>query len=98
MTGEYADSFIDVKGNSFIIDGNRGTVGFNGSVPAQKNAFQVHVNATGFGNGNTFTANSVSGKLSGYIVDIQRTSAGNTVKCDNMAVDGALGVANIACY
>jgi hypothetical protein len=86
MTGEYADSFIDVKGNGYTISSNVGTVGYVNSVAAQKNGFQVHViSSTPSGNGNIFKANEVIGNLSGYIVDIQSTAQNNVVSCDHKA-------------
>jgi hypothetical protein len=97
MTGEYADSFVDVKGNNYLIDSNTGTVGFSATGAYQLDAFQVHVVTTGNGNGNTFSANTVSGALTGYVVWVQSTATGNVVTCDNTALDGAAGITQGAC-
>ena len=83
----YADSWVDVKGDSTLVQGNSGT-------GALLDAFQVHSPVTGWGGDNLFADNSVAG-MPGYEVRVESTERGNTVAC---GITGAgLGTTNIPC-
>lgn len=88
MTGAYADSFMDVKGNNNIIIGNSGVVGNCGGEPCQVNGFQTHVVLEGWGTKNYFDGNFVSGNLEGPVVSLQKVLL-NVVTCNNKADNGA---------
>ncbi len=85
-----ADSWIDVKGNSNKISGNKGK-------NPLKDAFQTHVLVEGWGNDNVFEKNVVTLKSGssgvGFLID--KKSSGNVVKCNNTVSGG--DVANVAC-
>ena len=96
MTGEYADSFVDVKGDNYIIKSNTGTIGLNSQkVSYQLDAYQQHVVLTGYGNNNTFQSNTVTGAISGYVVYLMSSGTGNIVTCDNVALTKAKGITNV---
>lgn len=83
-----ADSWIDVKGNGYRIEGNSGS-------GTRLDAIQVHSVLAGWGTGNVVTGNSVQGGIPGYEVWVQSASLGNTVSCKP---SGAVrGLSNIAC-
>jgi len=84
----YADSWVDVKGNGYTVTGNSGS-------GARTDAFQVHVASVGWGSGNVFRGNGTVSGVPGYEVNVQSTAAGTTVAC---AASGAgRGLSNIAC-
>ncbi|NHC45009.1 right-handed parallel beta-helix repeat-containing protein [Motilibacter aurantiacus] len=87
-----ADSWVDVKGNGWLVEGNtgRGTL---------LDAFQTHVVASGWGQGNTFTRNVVEGGVPGVVVGIypKPSTHGNIVRCDNVPASAAQPVSNIGC-
>jgi hypothetical protein len=84
-----ADSWMDVKGNNYVISGNHG-------VHSLTDGFQVHVKLPGWGQGNVFTGNRADVDSRGYGFDlVGRTTS--EVRCDNVVTNGGLGVANIAC-
>ncbi|BEP13646.1 hypothetical protein acdb102_19570 [Acidothermaceae bacterium B102] len=78
-----ADSWVDVKGNNWLITGNHGANPTNN--PRFNDGFQTHVQVAGDGAGNRFTANrSDMGSASGYAINVQQPdSTGNVVTCDN---------------
>ncbi|TQN37929.1 parallel beta helix pectate lyase-like protein [Blastococcus colisei] len=86
-----ADSWVDVKGNDWLIEGNRGT-------NSPTDGYQVHDVADGWGRGNVFTGNQASG-----ITELAINAAGNrdlrestTVACDNSG-DGGTALSNVPC-
>ncbi|WP_396645211.1 right-handed parallel beta-helix repeat-containing protein [Microbacterium sp.] len=84
----YGDSWVDVKGNGYQLTGNRGS----GTL---LDAFQVHVALSGWGQGNVFRGNSVTGGVPGYEVSVQSGATGTVVAC---APSGAAkGLTNITC-
>ncbi|HQV86085.1 MAG TPA: hypothetical protein PLO70_15245 [Chitinophagaceae bacterium] len=91
------DSWIDVKGNNYLIEEN---TGYNPGGSIFKDGYQVHVAYAGWGNYNVFKNNECSVNAAGYGFNIQLsgsngTSTGNKVYTDN-TVSGALsGTANI---
>ncbi|MCU1632316.1 MAG: hypothetical protein JWM61_968 [Micrococcaceae bacterium] len=84
----YADSWVDVKGNGYRIEGNSG-------LGTKLDAFQVHSALAGWGTGNTFTGNTVQGGVPGYEVWVQSASLATTIACK--ASGAARGLSNIAC-
>ncbi|MBL8159505.1 right-handed parallel beta-helix repeat-containing protein [Candidatus Saccharibacteria bacterium] len=91
MGGPYADSWIDMKGNGWTIEGNKGK-------NAKADAFQVHANSIEgeWGHDNIFTGNIIESGVPGYGFNIGSAS-GNTVKCDNQAPGAAKGLSDIEC-
>jgi hypothetical protein len=93
LAGE-ADSWIDVKGNGWLIQGNRGT-------DAGRTGFEVNEQAKGWGTGNTFDANAADVRADGYGYELRRPTdrraAGNRVLCTNTATAAAAGLTNTTC-
>jgi parallel beta helix pectate lyase-like protein len=87
-----ADSWIDAKGNYYLIENNVGT---NTLV----DGFQVHSVYAGWGANNAFKANTANVNASGYGFNIVSTAMqfGNIVYCSNTATGAGLGLANVAC-
>lgn len=84
----YGDSWVDVKGNGYQLIENRGS-------GALLDAFQVHVALPGWGQGNVFRNNSVTGGIPGYEVSVQSGAIGTVVACAPSAA--AKGLSNITC-
>ena len=85
------DSWVDVKGNDWLIVGNNGTT-------SPTDGFQVHDVADGWGLGNVFADNRAAG-----FTELVVNAAGNrglrastTVGCDNTG-DGGTGLSNVPC-
>ena len=84
----YADSWVDVKGNGYTVENNWGS-------GALTDAFQVHVASAGWGQGNLFRGNGQLSGVPGFEVNVQSTAAGTVVAC---ALSGAgRGLSNIPC-
>lgn len=83
----YADSWVDVKGNDYQITGNTGT-------DALLDAFQVHV-IDGWGQKNAFRGNAITGRVPGYEVSVQSGANSTSVGCASSAA--SRGLSNIAC-
>lgn len=89
FSGSFADSWVDVKGNDWLIQANTGHYS-----PAD--GFQTHEVVPGWGTRNTFKANKayVNGPGWGFhLAPVNR----NTVSCDNTVIGGASGFANVDC-
>lgn len=91
------DSWIDVKGNGYLMEGN---TGFNPGGTIFKDGYQVHVAYPGWGNDNVFKNNTCTVNASGYGFNIQLsgsngTSAGNKVYSNNSVTGAAAGMSNI---
>ena len=84
----YADSWIDVKGNGYVVSGNTGRT-------ALLDAFQVHTAMTGWGNDNSFTSNTIESDVPGLEVSVQKGATGTVVACDSS--EAASGLTNITC-
>ena len=82
-----ARSFVDVKGNGWVVRHNRG-------VSAPEHGFITETAGDGWGTANAFIGNVVEGPLSGFGFFVTK---GNTVACDNQAPGAARGLANVAC-
>ncbi len=92
-----ADSWIDVKGNRYLVEGNTGT---NTPGSALKDGYQVNVAYSGWGNDNEFRNNVCDVQASGYGFYIKLTSSsgtavGNKVYSNNQVLHAAAGVSNI---
>ncbi|WP_436758459.1 NosD domain-containing protein [Streptosporangium sp. V21-05] len=79
---KHNDSWVDVKGNGYLIQGNTGS-GTN------EDGFQTHKIVNGWGTGNVFRANIIDlGNSGGF--GINDTAGGNKIACDNKVTGGAL--------
>jgi len=89
MTG--ADSWVDVKGNAWTVQGNRGSL-------SPQDGFQVHVEAPGWGRDNVITGNSGDLGADGeYGVRVDNDARGTRVGCDNRVSGAGKGLSNIPC-
>jgi parallel beta-helix repeat protein len=84
----YADSWIDVKGNDYAIWDNSGS-------GTRLDAFQVHAPIAGSGGGNKFRNNTVTGGVPGHEVSVSSATPGNIVYCK--PAKAARGLSNISC-
>ena len=91
-----ADSWVDIKGNNWVIKDNTGANPTNN--PNFRDGYQTHILVSGDGVGNTFSANvSNLGKAAGYAFRIQTPKkTNNIVTCSN-TVTGGIGLADEAC-
>ena len=88
MTG--GDSWIDVKGNDWRIEGN---VGRN----TPKDGYQTHHIVDDWGSHNTFIDNKAQGNVPGvdfYVHDAETTA--NVIQCNNHG-DGGAATSNVTC-
>jgi hypothetical protein len=85
-----SDSWMDVKGNRYVIADNVGT-------DSWLDGFQTHEVLDGWGNDNVFSGNVADVNAGGYGFRIDGDTSGNAVLCDNVVSGAALGVANVAC-
>ena len=91
MSGEnYADSWLDVKGNNYTVTGNSGANSILDGI-------QVHNVVSGWGNNNVFKANSVNVNGPGVGFNIQSKAVGTVVYCDNTVSSAKGGFGNITC-
>jgi hypothetical protein len=91
------DSWIDVKGNYYLIEENEG---FNPGGSIFKDGYQVHVAYNGWGNYNEFRNNISNVNAAGYGFNIQLsgsngTSAGNKVFNNNIVNGAGSGISNV---
>ena len=84
-----ADSWVDVKGNDWMIVANSG-------VNTANDGFQVHEILDGWGRGNVFTDNvaSVSGPGFGFSMTPEQD---NVVACSNTVTGAKEGYSNVEC-
>jgi len=87
LTG--ADSWVDVKGNNWLIKGNSG-------VKTTKDGFQTHQILKGWGDNNLFTGNIATVDGPGLAFAL-RPSVANVVACDNKFTGAGEGLSNIPC-
>lgn len=84
------DSWVDVKGNEWTIDGNRGN-------QAPEDGYKVLQILDGWGQKNVFKNNvSVVGG-DGYGINVTKSRDGNIVDCSNVARDAGKGLTSIDC-
>jgi hypothetical protein len=88
MTGAYADSWVDVKGNGWVIENNIGH-------GAKLDGYQTHVEYKGFGNGNIFRGNTGEVDAAGYGVNVHTKSTGTVVDASNVFTGAASGLTNL---
>lgn len=89
VAGDGGDSFVDVKGNGWLIEGNRGK-------DSPRDGFQLHEKVEGWARDNLFSGNDVD--LAGPGVGIRVDGGGgNVVGCDNQARGERSGQANVPC-
>jgi len=83
------DSWVDVKGNGYIIEDNTGT-------NSPQDGFQTHEILDGWGTRNIFRGNTaaVNGPGVGYSLTPERD---NVVECSNAASGAGEGVTNVTC-
>jgi hypothetical protein len=84
-----ADSWVDVKGNGWLIENNIGKNSVN-------DGFQTHQILDGWGTGNIFTNNTANVNGPGYGFHITKP-LGNVLKCNNTVTGAGQGVSNIHC-
>ncbi len=86
-----ADSWVDVKGNNWLIEGNTG-------VDSPKDGIQTHVIIDGWGTGNIITGNRLDVDGPGFGVSIDKPSnTANIVSCTNIVIAAADGLFNVPC-
>jgi hypothetical protein len=84
-----ADTWVNLKGNNYLVQGNRGT-------SASDNGFETHDILPGWGDFNVFDHNS--GVVGGSGWGIASWPEGsNVVLCSNDLTDAAEGLSNIPC-
>jgi len=84
-----ADSWVDVKGNSYLVKDNRG-------VDAPEDGFQTHDILPGWGDHNVFTGNDATVNGPGYAISSWQPGS-NVVTCDNTFSNAGEGLSNISC-
>jgi hypothetical protein len=86
-----ADSWVDVKGNNWRIEGNTG-------VSSPKDGIQTHALVDGWGTGNIITGNKLDVRGPGYGVSIDKPNrTKNIVSCSNTVTAAASGPSNVPC-
>jgi hypothetical protein len=85
-----ADSWVDVKGNGWLIANNRGT-------RAPIDGYQVHEILDGWGELNVFSGNISVVNATGYAIKVTKTRTGNVVRCNNRSAGAQQGLTNITC-
>lgn len=85
-----ADSWVDVKGNGWLVAGNTGTTS-----PAD--GFQTHVIVPGDGRDNVFTKNIANVDGPGYGFHFSPVGI-NSLRCDNTVAGAGNGLSNMPCH
>ena len=85
-----ADSWVDVKGNGWLITNNTG-------VRAPYDGYQVHEIVDGYGYRNLFSKNVSKVDAPGLAFKVTKTRSGNVVTCSNRASGAREGLTNIPC-
>lgn len=93
-----ADSWVDVKGNNYIIEKN---TGYNTLPSALRDGYQVNCAYDGWGCNNIFRDNISYVNAAGHAINIRLKSSkglatGNIVYQNNKAYDAGSGISNIA--
>jgi hypothetical protein len=91
------DSWMDVKGNNYIINNNKG---FNPQGTVLQDGYQVNVAVNGWGNNNVFKHNTSEVNANGFAINIRLKSSkgeatGNIVFKNNTATNAKCGITNI---
>jgi hypothetical protein len=90
MIPSAATSWVNVKGNSWLIEGNSGTA-------SNDDGFSVHQVYPGWGLKNTFRGNTATLTGHGYGIYVQSKNLGTVIACNNVAHGPADGLSNISC-
>jgi hypothetical protein len=88
-----ADSWVDVKGNSWTIEDNTGT-------SSPQDGFQVHEVVDGWGLDTVFSGNTAAVNAAGYAINVAGPRAlrnSTRVGCDNVTDGARRGMSNVAC-
>ena len=89
LTKDGGDSWVDVKGNNWIIEDNTG-------VNSSQDGFQVHQILDGWGKGNRFRGNTAT--VNGPGVGFSLTPVqDNVVECSNVVSAAKDGYSNVTC-
>jgi hypothetical protein len=89
LSGSHADSWVDVKGNGWLIEHNTGR-------NTLTDGYQTHEVVDGWGADNTFKANRAEVNGPGYGFNFTKPD-GNRLTCDNTATGAGKGLANVTC-
>ncbi|NHC44751.1 hypothetical protein G9H72_05710 [Motilibacter sp. K478] len=84
-----ADSWVDVKGNEWVVAGNTG-------VDSPEDGFQTHTILDGWGTGNVFRDNVAQVNGAGHGFSFTPAND-NRVTCDNTVSGARQGLANVPC-
>jgi hypothetical protein len=84
-----ADSWVDMKGNNWLVKDNTGT-------DSTEDGFQTHQILDGWGDHNVFTGNHAEVHGPGLGIAL-RPEESNVVTCSNTVVGAGEGLSNIAC-
>jgi parallel beta-helix repeat protein len=92
LSGEhFADSWVALKGNRYLVENNQGKVSNN-------HGMEIQVRSEGWGRENVLRGNVLEVNGPGYGIAIQKeVLTKNTVSCDNRVVGAKLGFSNGAC-
>jgi hypothetical protein len=90
MVMSAATSWVNVKGNGWLVEYNAGTV-------SDENGFSVHQVYPGWGLNNTFRGNTATFAGSGYGIYVQSHHLGTVVACNNVARGPGGRLSNISC-
>jgi hypothetical protein len=85
-----ADSWVDVKGNRWLIRDNTGSA-------APRDGVQVHVRRPGWGENNVISGNVFSIPAGGYGVRVQSDAIGTVVACSNKVTGAGSRSSNVEC-
>lgn len=84
-----ADSWVDVKGNSWVVEGNRG-------INSPNDGIQTHRILDGWGEHNVFRNNTAAVNGPGFGI-ASRPALDNVVECNNTVTGAASGASNMPC-
>ncbi len=84
------DSWVDVKGNGWLISGNTG-------VDSRADGYKVIEILDGWGWRNLFSANKSTVRGDGYAINVTKRHSGNVVRCNNTARNAGDGLTTIKC-
>jgi hypothetical protein len=89
MSKDWVDSWLEIKGNGYLVRANRGTYSL-------RHGFEAYSVLTGWGSGNTFVDNVADVQGPGYGFKIGSGTT-NTVKCANTVTNAGSGASNVGC-
>lgn len=86
----HVDSWVDVKGNDWLVQGNTGTHGI-------EDGFQVHVVVESWGQRTVFRDNQGTLDADGYAFWIDKNASGTVLRCSNQVKGAGSGYSTIDC-